>query len=137
MINSVVLQGRLTHDPELKTIPNGTPVVSFNIAVQRSYTKNEERKTDFVDIVAWRQTAEFVCRYFRKGMSIGITGHIQTDTYTAKDGTSRKRFEVYADKVDFLESREKSSDVEYSPAADAKNEEFEVFVADDRFDLPF
>lgn len=128
MINSVVLQGRLTHNPELKTIPNGTSVVSFSIAVQRSYSRDAEKKVDYIDVVAWRQTAEFVCKYFTKGMSIGITGRIQTDTYTDKEGKQRKRVEVYADKVDFLESK-KSADVdtEFTP----------IEIADESDDLPF
>ena len=78
MLNIVALMGRLTHTPELKTTQNGTSVCSFSIAVDRTYTpKGEERKADFIDIVAWRQTAEFICKYFQKGSMIAIDGSIQ------------------------------------------------------------
>ena len=79
MLNVVALMGRLTHTPELKTTQNGTNVCSFSIAVDRTYTpKGEERKADFIDIVAWRQTAEHICKYFQKGSMIAIDGSIQT-----------------------------------------------------------
>lgn len=77
MLNIVALMGRLTHTPELKTTQNGTSVCSFSIAVDRTYTpKGEERKADFIDIVAWRQTAEFICKYFQKGSMIAVDGSI-------------------------------------------------------------
>lgn len=104
MINVVVLQGRFTDTPELRTIPNGTAVTTFTLAVSRSYVKaGEDRKTDFIDFVAWHKTAEFITKNFAKGQTIGITGHLQTDTYTDREGKSRKRVEVYVDRVDFLE----------------------------------
>ena len=106
MINTVVLQGRITHTPELKSISNGTPVCSFQVATQRSYVKaGEERKTDFFDVVAWRNTAEFICRNFEKGQQIGITGHLQTSEYTARDGSTRRKVEIYADNIDFMGDR--------------------------------
>lgn len=102
MLNVVALNGRLTHTPELKTTQNGTSVCSFSIAVDRTYTpKGEERKADFIDIVAWRQTAEFICKYFQKGSMIAIDGSIQTRSYQDKQGSSRTKVEVLANNVSF------------------------------------
>lgn len=102
MLNIVALNGCLTHTPELKTTQNGTSVCSFSIAVDRTYTpKGEERKADFIDIVAWRQTAEFVCKYFQKGSMIAIDGSIQTRSYQDKQGSNRTKVEVLANNVSF------------------------------------
>lgn len=102
MLNIVALMGRLTHTPELKTTQNGTSVCSFSIAVDRTYTpKGEERKADFIDIVAWRQTAEFICKYFQKGSMIAIDGSIQTRSYQDKQGSNRTKVEVLANNVSF------------------------------------
>lgn len=106
MLNIVALMGRLTHTPELKTTQNGTSVCSFSIAVDRTYTpKGEERKADFIDIVAWRQTAEFICKYFQKGSMIAIDGSIQTRSYQDKQGSSRTKVEVLANNVSFCGSK--------------------------------
>lgn len=112
MLNRVILMGRLVSDPELKTTDTGISVTSFRIAVERSYVKQgEERKADFIDIVCWRNTAEFVCRYFNKGSLIGIDGKLQSRTYQAKDGTNRYVVEVVADVASFTgEKKETSSD---------------------------
>ena len=102
MLNIVALNGRLTHTPELKTTQNGTSVCSFSIAVDRTYTpKGEERKADFIDIVAWRQTAEFICKYFQKASMIAIDGSIQTRAYQDKQGSNRTKVEVLANNVSF------------------------------------
>ena len=101
----VVLTGRLTADPELKTTSNGTSVVSFSIAVDRRYRTGEERQTDFINIVAWRSSAEFISKYFKKGSLIGIEGSIQTRKYTDKNGNNRTAFEVVANNVQFVESK--------------------------------
>jgi single-strand DNA-binding protein len=102
--------GRLVAAPELKTTATGVSVTSFRIAVDRSYVKSgEERKADFIDIVCWRQTAEFVCRYFGKGSLIAVEGQLQTRTYQAKDGTNRYVVEVVADNVSFTGERRDSS----------------------------
>lgn len=101
MINRVVLMGRLTADPEMRQTPSGVSVASFAVAVDRRYTKDGERQTDFINIVAWRQTADFVCRYFRKGNMIALDGSIQTRNYTDKNGNKRTAFEVVADSVSF------------------------------------
>lgn len=106
MYNRAILVGRLTADPELKQTPNGISVTSFSIAVNRSFTsKSGERQTDFIDIVAWRSTAEFICRYFSKGRAILVEGSIQTRTYVDKQGQNRRAWEVVADNAHFVESK--------------------------------
>lgn len=102
MFNLVVLTGRLTADPELKTTTNGTSVCSFCIAVDRRYNSGEEKQTDFINIVSWRGTAEFVSKHFKKGDLIGIEGSIQTRKYTDKNGENRTAFEVIANNVQFV-----------------------------------
>ncbi len=110
MLNRVVLMGRLTADPELRHTPNGVAVCTFTLAVNRSYTKaGSERATDFIDVVVWRHTAEFVCKYFSKGQLMAVEGSIQTRTYQDKEGNNRKAFEVIADNVHFAESKRESS----------------------------
>ena len=111
MFNLVVLTGRLTADPELKTTPNGVSVTSFSIAVQRKQkNSNDEYETDFINIVAWRQTAEFITKYFKKGTMIGIEGSIQTRKYKDKDDRMRIAFEVVANNVQFVGAKEKSEE---------------------------
>ena len=104
MLNAVVIMGRLTADPELKHTPSGVAVTSFTLAVDR-YAK-EERKTDWVDVVAWRQTAEFICKYFTKGQMIAVTGSIQTRNWEDKQGNKRKAVEIVAKEVSFCGSKE-------------------------------
>ena len=143
MFNLVVLTGRLTADPELKTTQSGISVTSFSIAVDRRYRAGEERQTDFINIVAWRQSAEFVAKYFKKGNMIGIEGSIQTRKYTDKNGNNRTAFEVVANNVQFVETKRDSapSAVEANaPAASFSNAGANDFadlgdIADD--DLPF
>ncbi|MBE6809289.1 MAG: single-stranded DNA-binding protein [Ruminococcaceae bacterium] len=105
MFNLVVLTGRLTADPELKTTSNGLSVTTFSIAVDRRYRSGEERQTDFINIVAWRQSAEFITKYFKKGNLIGIEGSIQTRRYQDKNGNNRTAFEVVVNNVQFVESK--------------------------------
>lgn len=106
MLNVAVLMGRLCADPEPKVTPNGISVTSFTLAVDRSYQKSgQDRQCDFIDIVVWRSTADFVCKYFTKGQLIAVQGSIQTRTYTDRDGNKRKAFEVVADNVHFAESK--------------------------------
>ena len=110
MLNVAVLMGRMVADPELRRTPNDISVTSFTIAVDRSYVKSgAERQTDFVDIVAWRNTAEFVCKYFRKGQLVAVQGAIQTRTYTDSQGNKRKAFEIVADNVHFAEPKRDSA----------------------------
>ena len=104
MLNTAILMGRLTADPELRHTPSDVAVTSFTLAVDRSYVKSgADRQVDFIDIVAWRSTAEFVCRYFHKGQLVAVQGSIQTRSYTDKEGNKRKAFEVVADNVHFAE----------------------------------
>lgn len=111
MINRVVLMGRLTADPELKMTNTGISVTTFRIAVERAYVKQgEQRQTDFIDVVAWRSTAEFVCRNFNKGSLVAVDGQIQTRNYQTKDGQSRTAVEVVADNVSFTGERRDHAD---------------------------
>ena len=109
MFNLVVLTGRLTADPELKTTPNGISVTSFSIAVSRRYRSGKETQADFINIVAWRQNAEFITKYFKKGNMIGIEGSIQTRRYTDKNGNNRTAFEVVVNNAQFVESKRDSA----------------------------
>ena len=117
-MNVVCLVGRLTADPELRQTPNGTNVCSFSVAVNRAFAgANGERQADFINCVAWRQTAEFISRYFRKGQTIGLNGTIQTRTYQDKDtGKNRTAFEVVINNAYFVESKGTSQNTGYSPA---------------------
>jgi single stranded DNA-binding protein (ssb) len=109
MLNVVVITGRLTADPELRHTANNIAVTSFSVAVSRSYAKaGEERQTDFIDVVAWRGTAEFISRYFKKGQLIAIEGSIQTRNYEDREGKKRKAVEVIANNVHFIESKKDS-----------------------------
>ena len=120
MLNVAVLMGRLVADPELRTTPTGVSVTSFRIAVDRAYVKaGEQRQADFIDIVAWRQTAEFVTRYFRKGSMIAVQGSIQTRNYQDKEGHNRTAVEVVADQVSFTGSRAETGTS--APANNYKN----------------
>jgi single-strand DNA-binding protein len=111
MLNKVLLQARLGNDPELKTSSNGISVVTLNVAVKRDFkNKNGENETDWLTVVIWRQTAEMVAKFFKKGDQILIEGSIQTRKYTDKDGNNRTAFEIVANNVHFVESK-KSADV--------------------------
>lgn len=106
MLNCAVIMGRLVADPELRTTPNGISVTSFCVAVDRSFVKaGEERKADFINVVAWRQTADFVTRYFHKGSMIAVQGSIQTRSYEDKNGNKRTAVEIVADNVSFCGSK--------------------------------
>lgn len=145
--------GRLTADPELKTTNSGISVVRFTVAVDRAFSKNnDERKADFIPVTCWRQTAEFVSRYFNKGSMIAVDGRIQTGSYQAKDGSTRYTTEIVADNVSFTggrresESSQDGSNQAYSQAPSApqapeasyqsgSNSDFQDMPLDD--DLPF
>lgn len=105
-MNCIVLMGRLTSNCELKTTNNGNSVTSFNLAVDRSFTpKGQEKQTDFIPCVAWRNTAEFISKHFRKGQRIAVKGELQQRTYTANDGSKRNVYEVIVDGAFFCESK--------------------------------
>lgn len=102
MINNVVLMGRITHDLELKSTATGVSVVSFTLAVERAFApQGEKRQADFIDCVAWRNTAEFITNYFKKGSMIAVAGKIQTRNYEDKNGNKRKAVEVLIDTASF------------------------------------
>ena len=147
--------GRLVADPELRHTPSDVAVTSFTLAVDRSYVKSgTERQADFIDVVAWRSTADFVCKYFRKGQMMAVHGSIQTRTYTDKDGNKRKATEIVANDVNFADSKRSDSGANYGSNSAAGNEmqrpaysepaptyssgnsgDFEEIIGDD--DLPF
>ena len=105
-MNKAILVGRLTADPELKATTNGVSVCSFSVAVNRRFAgANGDRKTDFINCVAWRQTAEFICNYFAKGRMIGLVGSIQTRDWTDNEGKKRYATEVIVDEAYFTESK--------------------------------
>ena len=114
MLNSATLMGRLTADPERRQTPNNIPVARFTLAVDRNFPSGGERQTHFIDIIAWRKTAEFVSNYFHKGMLVAAQGSIQTRSYTDNQGVKRKAFEIVADSVYFAEPKRDSSP-SYSP----------------------
>ena len=116
MLNRVVLMGRICHDLELKKTPSDISVTSFRIAVERSYVKQgEERKADFIDIVCWRNTADFVCKFFKKGSLIAVEGQLQSRTYQATDGTNRYAVEVVADNVSFPGEKREQGNAQPAP----------------------
>lgn len=139
-LNKVILIGNLTADPELKQTPSGVSVVSFTIAINRRYqSKNAtegQQTADFISIVAWRQTAEFVSRYFKKGKPILVCGALQSRSYTDNQGNKRYVTEVVADEVGFVES--KSDNDTYAAPSYADTDTTPKFEAvSDEEDLPF
>ena len=109
MINCAIIMGRLTADPELRTTTSGISVTSFTVAVDRNYQKpGQDRKADFINVVAWRGTAEFVTRYFHKGSMIAVQGPIQTHSYDDNNGIRRTAVEIVADQVSFTGSKAES-----------------------------
>lgn len=111
-LNIVALVGRLTRDPELKTAGQ-VSVCSFTVAVDRKYvTKGKEREADYISVVAWRNTAEFICKYFKKGNQIAVSGYLQYRKYTDKDGNNRSATEVVAENASFVESKNSETTTE-------------------------
>lgn len=144
--NKVILGGRLTADPELKTTQTGTAVTSFSIAVNRRFAKQgEQAQADFINCVAWRQQAEFITRFFRKGSSICVVGNLQTRTWTDQQGQKRYVTEVIVDEASFVDSKGEApaGGSSYTPgsyqtpgfSSDAGAPHFEEMANDD--DLPF
>lgn len=141
MLNSIIIMGRLTADPELRTTSSGLSVTSFTVAVDRGYSRaGEERKTDFIPVSAWRSTADFVTKYFRKGSMIAVQGSLQTRNYEDKNGNKRVAFEILADQVSFCGSKAESgtySNDNYNASSynNTGADDFTAVVDDD--DLPF
>lgn len=143
MLNSIILMGRLTADPELRTTGTGTAVTTFSVAVDRDYQKSDaEKQTDFFNIVAWRGTAEFIARNFQKGKLIAVKGSLQSRKYTDREGSTRTATEIVADSVYFAgakpEAPEKLNGVPDLPPPPAKEAAggFDQIAWDDE-DLPF
>lgn len=148
MYNRIILVGRLVADPELRQTPTGLNVTSFTIAVDRAFgSRDGERQTDFIDLVAWRQTAEFICRYFSKGRVILVEGSLQTRTYTDKNDQKRKAWEVQVDNARFVTSKSEAEGTPArapaaqtaapAPAFSAGSVEDFAEIDDDDGDLPF
>ena len=152
MLNVVAIMGRLVADPELRTTPAGVNVCRFRIACERNFVaQGQQRQADFVDVAAWRQQADFVCRYFAKGSLIAINGRIQTRNYQDKQGNNRTAFEVVAENINFGGSRGTGTKAvdeggEAAPRADAwpkadppagYGNVDDFAVIDDSDDLPF
>ena len=147
MLNHIVLMGRLTRDPELRRTGSGVAVASFSIAVDRDFGgQNGEKETDFIDIVAWRNTAEFVSKYFAKGRMAVVSGRLQIRNWTDKEGNKRRTAEVVADNIYFGDSRRDGDtgssfapfggDFGAAPAAPSAGSDFAMLEEDDG-QLPF
>lgn len=133
--NKIILGGRLTSDPELKTTQSGISVCSFSVAVNRRTKPGMEQQTDFFNVTAWRQTADFVSRYFHKGSSICIVGVLQTSNWTDQNGQKHYRTDIVADEVMFVDSRSESGVPSATPTTNAPMPNFEEVPVDG--DLPF
>lgn len=133
-MNNVSLIGRLTADPELKHTQSGLAMTRFSVAVDRRVKQGEEKQADFINIIAWRQTAEFICKYFTKGQRIALTGRIQTDSYTDSEGKKRSTFDVIAENVEFCDS--KNSQKTDTKSIEVENTADFEQMPDDK-DLPF
>ena len=142
-LNKVILGGRLTNDPELKQTQSGISVCSFSIAVNRKVAKDQEQKADFINCVAWRNTAEFIHRYFRKGSSLCIVGNIQTRSWDDKNGNKRYATEVIVDEALFVDSKNDagqggtSNPNTYIPEAYNTPQQANFEPVDDNEGLPF
>lgn len=140
MLNSIVIHGRLTADPELKTTQSGVSVCKFTVAVDRSFAKQSEEKiTDFFNVTAWRGLADMVAKYFAKGKEILVSGEMQSHRWTTDDGENRIGWEVMANTVDFCGSKSDNKNVDVESDAEEKpkkpKEKFAEISTDD--DLPF
>lgn len=130
MINNVILMGRMVADAEIRTTNTGKSVANFRIAVDRAYSKGDDKQADFITIVAWEKTADFISKYFKKGSMIALRGEIQTRNYEDSNGNKRTAVEVLAREVSFCGGKNESASASSAPAPDY--EEIE-----DGEDLPF
>ena len=151
MLNVIAIMGRLVADPELRTTPAGVAVCKFRIACDRNFAKQgEQRQADFIDVVAWRQQAEFVCRYFQKGSMIAIEGALQSHNYQDKNGNTRTAMAVGANNINFAGSKGTSKPVDEGGEAAPRSDAWpkadppanyggvdDFSVIDDSDDLPF
>ena len=151
MLNKIIIMGRLTRDPELRRTQSGTAVTSFSIACDRDFkSQSGEKETDFIDVVAWRNTAEFVSKYFAKGRMAVVEGRLQLRDWTDKEGNKRRSAEVLVSSVYFGDSKPKEGDSAGGKAKAGKDDDFQLpgdfgtgsdngfaDLADDDSDLPF
>ena len=136
MLNKIILMGRLTRDPELRRTGSGTAVTSFSLAVDRDFkAQNGDKETDFIDVVAWRSTAEFVSKYFSKGRMAAVEGRLQIRDWTEKDGMKRRSAEVVADNVYFADSKRDDTGDNRSALVDRVQQFAEI--AEEDGNLPF
>ncbi len=146
MLNTIIIMGRLTADPELRTTSSGLSVSSFTVAVDRRFQRQgEEKQTDFIPVVAWRQQAEFVTKYFSKGQMIAVEGSLQSRRYEDKSGNPRTAYDVVADRISFCGSKAESGGsnaggygagaADTTSFSNANAGDFSTVVDDD--DLPF
>lgn len=133
MLNNVCIMGRITHTPELRYTQSKIPVCSFSIACERNRRKDEEKQTDFFDVVAWRNSADFVSRYFGKGDAIIVTGALQTRNYTDRDGNNRKVVEILANEINFAGGKNARTET----AQESGNAGYTNFEDINDGDLPF
>ena len=134
MLNHIIIMGRLTRDVEVRYTQSQTPVASFTLAVDRDYQQGgSERQTDFIECVAWRQTAEFVSKYFAKGSMAVVSGRLQIRDWTDREGNKRRSAEVVADNIYFGESKRRDGE----PLADVSTTSFQELTDDDTGELPF
>lgn len=132
MLNRIIVMGRMTRDPELRRTNSGTAVASFTVAVDRDFkSQSGEKETDFIDVVAWRNTAEFVSKYFSKGRMAVVEGRLQLRDWTDKDGNKRRSAEIVADSVYFGDSKRDGGDTAQSEPQSGFSE------VEDDWDLPF
>lgn len=138
MLNKIIVMGRLTRDPELRRTGNGTAVASFTLAVDRDFADKQsgEKETDFLECVAWKQTGEFVSKYFSKGRMSVVSGRLQIRGWTDKDGNKRKTAEIVADNVYFGDSKTDNQQSDNAPAFATPSSDF-AMLDDADADLPF
>jgi single-strand DNA-binding protein len=139
MINNAVIMGRIVADPEARVTANGTSVTSFTVAVDRRFSKQgEEKQTDWIDVVAWGKTCDFICKFFSKGQMIAIQGNIQTRMFEDKNGNKRKAVEIVAENVSFCGGKSDNANTASEPATvpdvNVDADDFKEIPEDD---LPF
>ena len=135
MLNHITIHGRLTADPEIKQTQSGVSVCNITVAVDRSYKNGEEKQTDFFTVICWRNLAEMVGKYFKKGKEIIVSGEMQSRKWKDKDGNNRISWELMANGVDFCGSKSDSNGSDFAPSAPTVQPNMEELDPDD--DLPF
>lgn len=139
MLNHITIMGRTTRDPELRRTGSGKAVASFTVAVDRDFSQGDQKETDFIDCVAWKNTGEFVSKYFQKGSMIVVSGRLQIRSWTDKDGNKRRTAEVVADNVYFGDSKKQDTHTGFVPneSVPAPSAQNFAMLDDDDAQLPF